>query len=220
MKANCLNCGFENEVTIIFADELGSHIRCSNCGSTFDIDAEIINDFKPVSEPLRERGINIIGSKTRKVGITGHGMSVGMMGHVDVIDNSRLHRSELGIITGSQGKSHEIAEHVIAAAKEHGFAVVTTQRDKYMEEQLLTRAYDKYLFGDYGDMLGKIMSLDIYANQKKEMTDADYLKQYGYNTFELLKTEYDLIQEKKSKETSFIRSKIVSVYEKLNKEIK
>lgn len=63
MKDTCLNCGKEVEIGVIFVDENGSHAKCPDCGSSFDVDTEIIDKLKPLSKPYKfeHLGLNNIG---------------------------------------------------------------------------------------------------------------------------------------------------------------
>ena len=84
MKDTCLNCGKEVEIDVINIDELGSHCICPDCGSSFDISAEIIPQRNTEGLTLRGRfnkygcDINTDFVKHKSIGIMGH------IGHEDM----------------------------------------------------------------------------------------------------------------------------------------
>lgn len=84
MKDTCLNCGKEVEIAVINIDELGSHCICPDCGSSFDISAEIIPERNLEGLVMRGRysryGCNLNADfvKHRPIGIMGH------IGHEDI----------------------------------------------------------------------------------------------------------------------------------------
>jgi len=82
MKDTCLNCGKEVEINFINIDELGSHCICPDCGSSFDISAEIIPERNIEGLTLRGNykllGCDYKPMKHKSIGVMGH------IGHEDI----------------------------------------------------------------------------------------------------------------------------------------
>jgi hypothetical protein len=173
MKDTCLNCGKEVEIGVIFVDEIGSHAKCPDCGSSFDIDTEIINNLKPLSKsfPLSD------------VGLVGH---IGL-DHIDLgreILNNHLHK-ELG----------------------SGIIIVDVEKEKINNFE---KKFMSYMCG-----LGNLI---VPIGFEKQKTVQDYLRENKINSFVVLKREWELINNKKSKLSSSMRKNIEIAYKAVTKE--
>lgn len=80
MKDTCLSCGKEVEIDSIFIDELGSHCICPECGSSFNISAEIIPERN--TEGLVMRGnYKLLGCDYKPIKHKDVGVCVGIGSH-------------------------------------------------------------------------------------------------------------------------------------------
>ncbi|NTW91598.1 MAG: hypothetical protein HGA35_06700 [Erysipelotrichaceae bacterium] len=184
MKDTCLNCGKEVEIKFINIDELGNHSICPDCGSSFDISAEIMPQRNTEGLTLRGRfnqygcDVNTDFVKHKSIGIMGH------IGHEDMFLETAKAMSRLGhdpVVLISNGKRIEVAR-------------------EYEQE------FNQYMFGDR-------LLMSMYSEYSRKKTIPDQLKELGVNSFAKLKAEWVLIKNKESKHNRVLRDAIIKAYE-------
>ena len=122
-----------------------------------------------------------------------------------------MNKNKIGIVGGGLGGHNAMLDRAMYMASKEINHVVLVDTNNFDKE------FQNYLYGSFDDKLISFLDSNPYANSNEPKAIKDYLLENNFNTFSKLESEYKLIQDKKSKQSSQVRTMVVNAYETVTK---